>query len=146
VDAYLIETRSIGGLSGSPVFVNLGFHRLIDGKLAQNKNPHRTLYILGLMHGHFALPGLKDLFPDDPLGRERLNMGIGIVTPAEKIREVLNQPFVMQKEKEGLEKLRSEQGGPVMDSLESEDALAFTKEDFEAALKKVSKKLPKVES
>jgi hypothetical protein len=33
MDAYLIESRSIGGLSGSPVFTNLGIIRKLKGKI-----------------------------------------------------------------------------------------------------------------
>lgn len=40
IEVYLIEARSIGGVSGSPVFVRESFPRA--GK-------H---YLLGLMHGH----------------------------------------------------------------------------------------------
>jgi len=112
--AYLIETRSIGGLSGSPVFVNLGLHRWVRGRTVSNPNPPASLFLLGLMHGHFALPSLRDLLPDDPLGRERINMGIGIVVPAVKIAEVLNQESVLEDERRALERAR-ESNLPLMD-------------------------------
>jgi hypothetical protein len=43
MDAYLIEVRSIGGLSGSPVFVNLGSVRIINGELKQSKTGFQTI-------------------------------------------------------------------------------------------------------
>jgi hypothetical protein len=39
---------------------------------------------------------------------------IGIVVPAAKILEVLNQPILLEREKEGLEQLRKN-NRPVMD-------------------------------
>jgi hypothetical protein len=57
-DAYLVEVRSIGGLSGSPVFVRhtIGFPvQRTDGSsdMAFANGPATTL--LGLMHGHWDI-------------------------------------------------------------------------------------------
>ena len=38
VDAYLIEARSIGGLSGSPVFLNMGAVRYLEGQVKHAQN------------------------------------------------------------------------------------------------------------
>lgn len=83
IDAYLIEARSLGGLSGSPAFVR--------------KTPRIGLgsfYLLGLIHGHWDIPSSKKngriLMHDDSLGK--INMGIAIVVPARKIFEVINHP------------------------------------------------------
>jgi len=95
IDAYLIEARSIGGLSGSPVFVNLGLVRSIEGtvKLASKSAP---FYLLGLMHGHWRVETVTDLVVADGLREEIVNMGIGIVIPAYKINEVLDQPILKE--------------------------------------------------
>jgi hypothetical protein len=82
MDAYLIEARSIGGLSGSPAFVR--------ATTSLGPVPH---YLLGLMHGHWDLPpGAKndggDVF--DHLGA--VNMGIAIVVPAKRVLETLKHP------------------------------------------------------
>lgn len=110
VKAYLIETRSIGGLSGSPVFLskfNPGFLGMMRGRLnTQDPNdvvrseiaddkelkeiierlpPDFKKAFLSLMEKRFLL--------DD------INTGIGIVTPAEVIFDFINQPaFVTQRE------------------------------------------------
>lgn len=94
MEAYLVEARSIGGLSGSPVFVHLGIARSIDGqvKFAQG-GP--IFFLLGLMHGHWDVTELDvdDAMLDEP-SRRNINMGIGIVVPAWKISDVLDQPHL----------------------------------------------------
>lgn len=92
IDAYLIEARSIGGLSGSPVFVNMPPYRIVNN---QTRSTHGTsqLYLLGLVHGHFDVASLKDdavLEDDGVVGG--INTGIGIVIPAEKILETIDHP------------------------------------------------------
>jgi hypothetical protein len=83
INAYLIEARSIGGLSGSPVFV----HRLEDG------TPKFAL--LGLMEGHY---GTKTAQSGDTASEESVNVGIGIVVPADDIEEIFGQPEIVELE------------------------------------------------
>jgi hypothetical protein len=105
--AFLLECRSIGGLSGSPVFASPGPVRVLGERVWLNQtNFLRQFRILGLMHGHFAFPPLSKIIGDDPLTRERLNMGIAIVPTYDKILEVLNQPFVQDYEARALEEFR----------------------------------------
>lgn len=109
IDAYLVEARSIGGLSGSPVFANLGVVRVREGQLKYR--PDGTLYyLLGLMHGHWDL-GIPELdkVSADTTGIQRVNMGIGIVAPVEKILEVINQPTVANAEEEHAREIRKTQ-------------------------------------
>src|SRR5438874_2635806 len=98
MDAYLIESRSIGGLSGSPVFVNLGLVR--HQKMSSTGLP--IFYLMGLVHGHFDVQENKidDLNPlaDDGLSKTNVNMGIAIVVPIGKMLEALNQPSVKEQE------------------------------------------------
>lgn len=91
MEAYLIEARSIGGLSGSPVFVYLPGVRVRGNALGMGG---RAFYWLGLMHGHWDLPILKeDMVVEDSVSKEAVNMGIGVVVPATKILEVINIPI-----------------------------------------------------
>jgi hypothetical protein len=86
IEAYLIEARSIGGLSGSPVFVRQTVALGIGG-----------FYLLGLMHGHWEIP--TDRKNDSLMGNDlhgKVNMGIAIVIPAKKILEVLNHPELVE--------------------------------------------------
>ena len=82
IEAYLIEARSIGGLSGSPAFVR----ETVPIGLGES-------YFLGLMRGHWEISAeLKNDFALNADFFGRVNMGIAIVIPAKKIMEVLNHP------------------------------------------------------
>ncbi len=97
IDAYLIEARSLGGLSGSPVFVNLGSSRLIDGKVCPLETSSQ--YLLGLVHGHWNLGQAdRDSISEDWNREEPINLGIAIVIPASKIWEVISQPVIRNAE------------------------------------------------
>jgi hypothetical protein len=101
IEAYLIEAHSIGGLSGSPVFVHLGMIRVIDGTFKTAKSP--IFYWLGLIHGHFDYKGklLGDGTTQDDLYNLSINMGVAIVVPVARILDVLYQKeFAEIREKE----------------------------------------------
>jgi hypothetical protein len=97
-DAYLIEARSIGGISGPPVFVRpsmaldearfgLGNKRLIGLS--------SELYLLGLMHAHWDIKESEMNRPSAIHDRQRgVNMGIGVVVPAQKILETMMHPEI----------------------------------------------------
>ena len=96
MDAYLIEARSIGGLSGSPVFVNLGTIRIIKEKIV-----HRTKelhFIMGLITGHYDSK-TKEIDSADNKENERVNTGIAIVTPVDKLIELFNSDKIIEFEK-----------------------------------------------
>ena len=89
-EVYLAETRSIGGLSGSPVFVR---HTVRLENLASEDGELQTMsglghhHFLGLMRGHWDLPMNLQGYQ-----AEAVNMGISIIVPAKKILEVLYHP------------------------------------------------------
>jgi len=85
--AYLAEVRSIGGLSGSPVFVVLGPGRTHKGKIDMS---FRFL-LLGLIRGHWDYKQDKTSidFSKDEL--EQVNMGIGLVTPIHEALKIINR-------------------------------------------------------
>ena len=133
MEAYLAEGRSIGGLSGSPVFVR----NTVKTEMGSTKGP---LYLhglgdghlLGLAHGHWDLPVSFSAAEQ----AEAVNMGVSIIVPAKKILEVLYHPELDAMRKERYEKTKNS------DSPTADTTLAkpFTKDDFEDALKKVSRK------
>ena len=91
MDAF-IEARSIGGLSGSPVFVHLTGVR--NNVFTVGPPP---IYLLGLMHGHWDAEVTKnDSIQKDQFERERVNMGIAIVVPVQKIIETVDQFTTVQ--------------------------------------------------
>jgi hypothetical protein len=108
-DAYLIEVRSIGGLSGSPVMVMVHQGR----GTGEPFTIKRSYYLLGLIRGHWDLkkPGVSPLFGSD---LEQVNMGMAIVTPAHEIAGVL-QSEVLAKERRRLDRKAAKEGAPTLD-------------------------------
>lgn len=91
IDAYLIEARSIGGLSGSPVFLNLGSIRRKGG--SNTISTSAPIYLFGLIHGHYDTEStsIDEAMPDEEggLSVERVNTGIATVVPFKIIDEVI---------------------------------------------------------
>jgi hypothetical protein len=156
-DAFLIEVRSIGGLSGSPVYV------MIRGQEAkQYKNTggghsgfvgpngeYIACLLMGMIRGHWDLrtqPGAVD-FADEDFANDldsKLNMGIAIVTPAWEILNVIENNPTLKNGREEDKKRARISIAPTLDS-EFQDKLldesSFSREDFESALRKVSRKI-----
>jgi hypothetical protein len=90
MEAYLAEGRSIGGLSGSPVFVRNTVKMPVQ--TAQGIPAHISglgnIHLLGLMHGHWEVPVSFSATEQ----AEAVNMGVSIVVPAKKILETLYHP------------------------------------------------------
>jgi hypothetical protein len=104
-DAYLIEARSVNGLSGSPVFLHIPvFHAQGFDAAGRPRNdfvPYigDKMCLLGFMHGHFDVDILtQDVVVEDIEGGSRgVHTGIGVVIPVEKIIETLNLPELVEK-------------------------------------------------
>jgi len=96
MEAHLIESRSIGGLSGSPVYVHMTGPR-IDNEGNAMLIQMRYIYLFGLIHGHYdvELPG-EDIAVEDTLKSEVINMGIAIVVPAKQIKALLYHPKLIK--------------------------------------------------
>ena len=91
MEAYLLEMRSIGGLSGSPAFVYLDPFRHPDTGV---------FWLLGLVHGHWSLPPKAATTIEEDLEKERINMGIAIVPPVARITEALDAPGLTKRRQE----------------------------------------------
>ena len=121
-DAYLIEARSIGGLSGSPVFVQMAPLRLLQGVVTPTEGSSQ--YLMGIALGHHRIETTQDSWElrssecadDEDAERERLgrliplNSGIGIVLPTSYIIGAIRQDNLVQKRKEALMKGKGEGG------------------------------------
>jgi hypothetical protein len=108
IKAYLIEARSIAGLSGSPVFV-LPEPALIALKELSGQKPKQVSALLGLMHGHFDVPNLnEDVVSDQEEPQRGVHTGIGVVIPVQKIIETINHPDLVNMRKEQAEQLRND--------------------------------------
>jgi hypothetical protein len=140
MEAYLIEARSIGGLSGSPVFVNLGYMRAVPDRRGLGSTiesfDQPKYYLLGLVHGHYDVEAPeRDSVFDAGLSDERINMGIAIVVPIDKVFNLFD--IESEKAMKKAPKKKPEEM-PTMDSAEPG---VVTKEEFSDALKKASRKL-----
>jgi hypothetical protein len=95
-DAYLAEVRSIGGLSGSPVFIQLNPNmRVIP---LDHDRQGQSYYLLGLIRGHWKRDVEIDFDDEDFSGNElgQLNTGVAIVTPAVELLPIFeSEPFVL---------------------------------------------------
>jgi hypothetical protein len=141
-NVYLVEARSIGGLSGSPVFVRA----VNESDDPPSRDSVRGLKLLGLMHGHWDIKESEMNKAAISHDRKRgVNLGIGIVTPAAKISEIINSPHALETRMEFEEMLvRKMKSIPGTDSTKKEkveDRTQFTKVYFENALKKASRKI-----
>jgi hypothetical protein len=77
-EAYLLEVRSIGGLSGSPVFVVLNPPtRLLVSDAKEVSGQY--FYLLGVVRGHWDRDAAAIDYAESE--RDRLNTGIAMVTP-----------------------------------------------------------------
>jgi hypothetical protein len=100
IDAYLIELRSQGGLSGSPVFIvetlESNYHKLIMPDQMYTPRQNRPVYLLGLLQGHYEpkLAAIEELDGKVP----SINVGISIVVPIEKIAEIFSAPAIQDIE------------------------------------------------
>jgi hypothetical protein len=112
MEAYLIESRSMKGLSGSPVFVHLGVVRPSGNKDTAYQRVGGIFYLLGLVVAHWQQ---KIADPDaiviDEISGKTVNVGLAVVAPATKIIEVINHPDLKasreEAEKEFVERMRA---------------------------------------
>ena len=94
---YLIEARSIGGLSGSPVFVHVGINRAFSSKVSKGEP---NLYLIGLIHGHYDVKSEEiDQLDDADLSVANVNTGIAMVTPFFRLDELVakHKEYLKQK-------------------------------------------------
>jgi hypothetical protein len=147
LEAYLLESRSISGLSGSPVFVRstMALRGFVDG----DKNPtvafatSGTFYFLGSMIGHWDAP-------EDGVyvHAEKVNMGISAMVPAKKIAEIINHPELVEMRKKWDKDVIAKQNDGVtsFDSISEGMETPFTQQDFESDLRKVTRRVEPSES
>lgn len=97
MDVYLVEAQSMGGLSGSPVFIDIATAKRVlppsSGHMAAAylQNSFSRFKLFGVIHGHFGAEASVDAIADDGNEKLPINLGIAMVIPAEKIGEVLTQ-------------------------------------------------------
>jgi hypothetical protein len=110
-EVYLIEGRSIGGVSGSPVFVRKTLSTQVsgpDGSPTWVSMQAGEMYLLGMMRGHWDVR--ESEMNDYTLTHSQrgVNYGIATVVPAHKILEALNHPELIEGRKRDAEKMAAQ--------------------------------------
>jgi hypothetical protein len=149
IDGYLIEVRSVGGMSGSPVFVrapiglNFEVHTRSGKRRVAKAHFQGDYFLLGVAQSHWEIPPdqkNKIDFQSANKREESINLGIAIVVPAKKILEVLNHQELVAMRKQR-EKERKDSAGSTEPDYHADDEPQLTQAEFEAALKKSSRKV-----
>lgn len=96
IDAHIIQSVSLGGLSGSPVFVrpsaDIDQLALADGEeVGASRVPLNNVYLFGILQGAWDAP------PDERLAIETgrgvtVPVGMSVVTPVQQLIETLELP------------------------------------------------------
>jgi hypothetical protein len=108
VEGFLVETHSLQGLSGSPVFVRP--QTVLDPAKSLNVDrgawrpkesrlimwPMVQLRLLGLWQGSWDAPPDQILATQPGTGGSRVPIGMGVVVPCYKIVELLDSPEVKE--------------------------------------------------
>lgn len=154
VSGYLTEVHSIGGLSGSPVLLNVPDIKVENGHLKTLS--HRSYQVLGVMIGYhtteskddeIVVPQFQGPFEgekeqDDSGPKEERRTGFGVVIPIEAVFSLTEHPNMQAMLKKVTEKRRKETGykpasakpksdiNPVSSSPLSNDENPTHREDF----------------
>jgi len=136
INAYLIEARSISGLSGSPVYVHMTMPRR-DEKGHALLRPMSVINLIGIIQGHYDVK--NPVFQGSMYEEASINSGIAIVVPIEKVLEVINLPELVKERKKIVEENKEYKTTP--DTLDQEENKqeSITKADFFDVLETVSK-------
>lgn len=148
---YLIESRSIGGLSGSPVFLNTPPFRVVNHQIQSTAGQNRT-YIMGVNIGLFTTLALGDALPISELDNretilESMSAGISIVVPIQRVIEILEGDELENRRKIAVENFEATSGFVATSAArelhhDESDANPRHQEDFTALVSKASRKTP----
>ena len=105
--AYLIELKTIAGLSGSPVFVNPPRVAFRNGGLMHWKGDDPAVIPLGILLGYHVVESREDQISVPQFGMaqaganwsesiDQRNTGFGVVVPYERVIELFEDPKVVE--------------------------------------------------
>ena len=140
VEAYLVEAQSLDGLSGSPVFAR----RMVRHEVSVRGQPVQThlsaeVGLLGVWQAAWSLP------PDDVIAGNLpkgvlVPVGVGLVTPIQKLVDVLEMPTAVKNRDEIIDGIRAQ--GHVTETQSAPTTKADNpshKEDFTSLLTSVAR-------
>jgi len=134
--AYLVEMRSRGGFSGSPVFV----FRPSYGAVLRGSDGMEWANLLGVDRGHY--PTLLQAVDKNgnEIGYIRERSALSVVIPAGRLADLLMTEELVEMRREKQAK-RDKQPKVVADSVRRKQEGSLTKRDFEDALGKVARRI-----
>lgn len=98
-DGYIVEVLSIGGLSGSPVFVKTPISKPSFRKRGGFIKTHEYRW-LGLVHGHWDEKDDSNQTAQSDEKQSSINMGMAMVVPAYKVLEILGSEEIKSADDE----------------------------------------------
>jgi len=160
-EAFLVETRSISGFSGSPVFVYRPSE--IEAAIPPGEDSFETRYkyitTISELVGHVNFLGIDcghvpkyervvngALTPHPQGWKVAANTGMAIVIPAWRLLELLNTPELVMQRKQKDKKYQEEKEAEESVALDLETPEPLTKESYEEVLKRASRKISDHES
>lgn len=148
-DSFIVESRSTGGFSGSPVFVNPS--ALIHEDGVSDFYMKMKTYLLGIVWGHGDLfqrvlgPDQETTAPGDPMWVKQ-NSGLMYVVPSWKLRDQLmsDEETALRTEKQDKwdEENKRKSRGVSLDAIEDKPTTSkLRRDEFDEALRKVTRKV-----
>jgi hypothetical protein len=100
--AYLIEVRSLAGISGSPVYVQIPVWKRSGGKVEMHSGHYE--FSLGMVLGHHVRLGDVDALSTEEMAvleeeRTEFNTGLAVVVPMDQVIEAISQPELIERRK-----------------------------------------------
>jgi len=144
IEAYVIEAKSLGGISGSPVFIRQtadlkdAFHKWGTNEFVTIQAFTEVLHLLGLAHGHWKIDPAELNAPEVEHDEDGINIGLAIVVPASHILEVIQNKELTAMRREKKDAAIAKHQGATMDSAVKP---TISKNEFERALEKASRKV-----
>lgn len=136
-ESFVVESRSLSGHSGSPVFV-------------YDVRKKGEVWLLGVDWGHHrTYEKVREGGTKKPVSEGyvvRSNSGMMNVVPAWKVQDLLNQDEFTMKRKEVDERVANEKAAETTAELDVESHTRNQEESFEDILKRVSRKISEPES
>lgn len=143
-ESFIVEMRSISGYSGSPVLVHIPPKTARPRGEGYEEYPEWRTWLLGVDWGHLPHYGTvtdKDGNEHPEELKVRSSSAMSAVVPGWKLLELLNTEELVEQRRKEIEADRSKQPHRVVLDFDDDKPREFTKEDFEDALKKVSRRV-----
>lgn len=163
--AYLIETKSLGGISGAPVFIHLRPERPRSMPTSEKRRDGLPGYsvpyaligiVLGIHSGQYVADFVHTDDNETVIGRDAdFNAGISVVLPVEILLALLESPEMVMARKTSLAAIQRQSGyrpasatrsfPPIDAKVDVPDENPEHREDFRRLISAAAKKRPRAD-